>query len=75
MKLWIARDKYGLLGLYYTKPNRESGIEEDDLGAHSWGYFEGNRLGYLNSKDFPSVTWENSPQQVEIKLIKDETTD
>ena len=72
MKVWIARDKYGLLALYYSKPTRVTGHDEDDLGVHTFGYFKDDRIGYLNKGDFPEVTWENSPQQVELKLIEDE---
>ena len=59
MKLWIARDRWGGLGLFTNKPIRNKGCwhtEEDDE-------FE------LNSKVFPEVTFENSPQEVELKLI------
>ena len=64
MKLWIARDKSGALTLYTKKPLRSFGwLRRDGL------------LLILDSSLFPSVTWENSPQQVELKLIKDETTD
>lgn len=65
MKLWIARDIDGYLNLYINKPSLDSNdnmyyVVEDD---------------YLNiDKDlFPEVTFENSPQQVELKLITDKT--
>ena len=62
MKLWIARDFDGFLNLYINKPKLDSNdnvyyVMEDD---------------YLNidKELFPEVTFENSPQQVEIKLVK-----
>lgn len=65
MKLWIARDFDGYLNLYINKPSLDSNdnmyyVVEDD---------------YLNIDKnlFPEVTFENSPQQVEIKLITDKT--
>lgn len=61
MKLWIARDEDGILTLYYGKP-----ILEDWLGM--WGSNEGCKE--LDRDLFPEVTFENSPQQVEIKLVK-----
>lgn len=68
MKLWIARDFDGDLNLYVNKPllhhiNKMYYTIASDMEAD-----------YLNiDKDsFPEVTFENSPQQVEIKLIKEE---
>ena len=66
MKLWIARDFDGDLNLYVKKPLLHY-IDQiyytivSDMGDD-----------YLNiDKDlFPEVTFENSPQQVEINLIK-----
>ena len=63
MKLWIARDTCGYQQLYAEKP-----IKKD-------GYFENipNTKWYTISCNlFPEVTFENSPQEVELKLIKEE---
>ena len=64
MKMWIARDQDGLLNLFqYTKPKKI--IYE---GIVIW---EGDP-DYTLSLDktlFLEVTFENSPRQVEIKLI------
>lgn len=64
MKLWIARNKSKVIKLFTIKPEYNSISDE-------WkGYdFEEIELSILN---FPEVTFENSPQQVEIKLIKEE---
>lgn len=64
--LWIARDKDGKLFLYNYLPNRnnDSGnfMEEvDDM----WN----GEVMRIDPKLFPEVTWENSPKQVELKLI------
>lgn len=59
MKLWIARDKSGLLFLYDYIP-----FEDED--GH-WATY-GN--GYsIDDKLFPEVTFENSPQEIELKLV------
>lgn len=66
MKLWIARDLDGELYLYLSEPKKGDYrftcryIHEDYI--------------LLNSEEdwFPEVTFENSPQQVEIKLIENE---
>ena len=72
MKLWIARDKDGGLFLYNYEPckNKISGrftccIKPN--GAWSEEY-------ELNRHLLPEVTFENSPQQVEIKLVKEGVT-
>lgn len=62
MTFWIARDKAGWIGLYQGAPTwrNKFGTRED--------WFDGEFLTYLPSEDFPEVTFENSPQEVEIKL-------
>lgn len=62
VKLWIARDKNGDLYLYRCKPVKlsEQFIAEED-----------NVYACIDDiETFSEVTWENSPQQVELKLIK-----
>lgn len=64
IKLWVAKDKNGLLYLYERKPTKQdlAGYFDCEVGENAdltW-------LAHL----FPSITYENSPQQVEIKLIK-----
>lgn len=59
MKIWIARDEDGLLYLYMKKPH---------LYAH---YFDIKYLiGEIDKNLFPEVTFENSPQEVEVKLVE-----
>ena len=70
MKLWIARNEDGELFLYYNRPVREIG--RYDRGVFFSGYFYGktDKQMCLEDDDFLEVTWENSPQQVELKLIE-----
>ena len=60
MSLYIARDVYGTLYLYDNTPIKK-GI-----------YFQPQR-GYdmmeLDDRLFPEITFANSPQEVELKLI------
>lgn len=60
MKLYIARDKDGMLWLYDGEPwkNEPTGTFHGAIRLITiyWG--------------FPEVTWENSPQKVGLKLIK-----
>ena len=60
MRFYIARDEYGNLYLYDNVPvKRET-------------YFQPQR-GYdmmkLDDRLFPEITFNNSPQEVELKLI------
>ena len=59
MKMWIARDKSGALYLHAREPYKEGNC-----------FFNRND-GYIkiSARDFPEVTFENSPMEVELKLI------
>lgn len=63
MKLWIARDEDGDLYLYLNKPIKRN--------RHFTCGFIRNNYMELNSDEFPEVTFENSPQEVELKLVSD----
>lgn len=64
MTLWIARDRNGFIGLYKHKPTwvRINRFRED---------WNGDYMGLLDKDSFPEVTFENSPQEVELKLVKE----
>lgn len=71
MKLWITRDQYndaygrGTLVLHLCKPSlNKQGRWEDDT---AYGF-----ICVLSKDNFLEVTFENSPQQVELKLVKEE---
>lgn len=79
-KLYIARDKNGYLYLYNNKPIRtKEGTEfEND---YDYGYVDSIYKDYLeidkgyieiDSELFPEVTWENSPQQVNLTLVNND---
>lgn len=58
MKLWIARDADSLLYLYSEEP------------VLIGNYFDTKYLiGEIDETSFQEVTFENSPQEVELKLI------
>lgn len=62
MELWIARERNNALWLWKEKPfyNPEK------------GYFEGELLFYaIEDYLFPEITFENSPQRVELKLVEE----
>lgn len=60
MKLWIARDKSGGLWLFKNKP----------IYTVFWKDTFENNIGELDYRLFPEITFENSPQEVELKLTK-----
>lgn len=60
MKLWIARDDYGLW-LFDLPP-----IKRNRNGDK---YFIWKNIRYsIDSKLFPELIWDNSPQRVELEL-------
>ena len=62
MKLWICRDKYGLW-LSKTKP----------FFAYDMWTNNNGTMDRIDSDDlFTEVTFENSPQEVELKLMDNE---
>ena len=60
MKLWIARDRSGILRIYYNKPKVNRKTQEITSNGE---YYE------ISINSFPEVTFENSPQEVELKLV------
>ena len=65
MKLWIARDKDGTLLLSDKLPY----LPNKDYTFFCFG--DGVSIYNLDRNMFPEVTFENSPQQVEIKLVNE----
>ena len=62
MKLWIVKDLSEELILYKERPSYNNKIKMWVGG--------GLPIGKLKGRSFPKVTFENSPQEVEIKLVK-----
>ena len=65
MELWIARNsgKWGCLNLFFRKPTKKlNGSFEASVCEPYYIQF--------NDNEFPEVTFENSPQEVELKLVK-----
>ena len=62
MKLWIARTKRGLVHLFRFKPRY---MAEFDIWTDE--SFNDDMMHIYN---FPEVTFENSPQEVELVIKK-----
>ena len=60
MKLWIARDLSGTLCLFEAEPYLNIYKDWDS----NENYF------MIDENQFPEVTFENSPQEVELNLVK-----
>ena len=67
MKLYIARDEDGELCLYKTKPWKRINMDH-----HNNQFDCDDSFMNIDSDLFPEVTFENSPQEVELKLAKEE---
>lgn len=65
MKFWIARDFDGFLNLYVNKPS----LDSNDNMYYTDSDMEDDYLN-IDKELFPEVTFENSPQEVELKLVK-----
>lgn len=63
MKLWIARESDKSLYLFSEKPIFEEGCWVEKSG---YGYC----FTELPYDVFPEVTFENSPKEVELKLVE-----
>ena len=61
MKLWIARDRSGILRIYYNQPKVNKRTQEIISNGE---YYE------ISINSFPEVTFENSPQQIELRLLR-----
>ena len=64
MKMWIARNEDGTLALFKIKPMHFY----EEGSAHYWA---GLAL-YLPCNEYPEVTFENSPMEVEIVIKKND---
>ena len=64
MKLWIARDENGALAVF---ANEVPTLYDDRRFNNFFGEFI-----VIDSQEFPEVTFENSPMEVELKLVNND---
>lgn len=62
--MWIARDRNGILQISDMRMMK---------GKNEFFPSSQSQVMYLNEDLFPEVTFENSPQEVELKLKQNET--
>ena len=66
MKMWIARDENGMIFLHSIRPYKVG----RGLYPAYWNNEEENAMLLGSKYTFPEVTFENSPMEVELKLIE-----
>ena len=72
MKMWIARTPNNGLYVFNTKPfwREDLRLWCEQMTKSGW-----ITAGYIfNSDLFPEVTFENSPMEVELKLVSNENS-
>ena len=69
MKFWIARDEDGSLWMFDDKPIKIKNFW--GVNRENEKYTQPKPARPLYDWYFPEVTFKNSPQQVELKLIKE----
>ena len=62
MRIWISRSPYGFLELHRKKPIFDRVSEEWSSGTLM--------TQCINPNEYPEVTFENSPQEIELVLKK-----
>lgn len=65
MKLWIARELSNKLSLFSNKPKLQF------VNIHGKQIWIGDFVAAVKTDLFTEVTFENSPQEVELKLINE----
>ena len=63
MKMWIARDESGAIFIHRHKPEKRR-YGNAGIVWESTDYWQ------LYYRDYPEVTFENSPMEVGLKLIE-----
>ena len=62
MKMWIARNNTGIVHLFLNRPKLKPNGEDS---------YDPNEFDLLlHHTDFPEVTFENSPKEVELVIKK-----
>lgn len=65
MKLWIAREQNGKISIHDMEPS----LETFELYGKVVKFWDSPYRTELEFDPFPEVTFENSPMEIELKLI------
>lgn len=63
MKLWIAREEWGGLYVFGIRPFYSEDYDKWESPISGLSF-------QVNDESFPEVTFENSPREVELKLVE-----
>lgn len=66
MKLWIAREQNGKISIHDIEPS----LETFKMWDRTISFWDSPYRTELEFDPFPEITFENSPMQVELKLIE-----
>ena len=66
MKYWIAREQNGKISIHDVEPTKD----EFEMFGKTIQFWDSPYRTELEFDPFPEVTFENSPQEVELKLVK-----
>lgn len=66
MKYYIAREKNNSLRLFVSEPYYHKGFQKWVTGNPY--DFQYDLVGYIPNNEFSEVTFENSPQEVKVKI-------
>ena len=74
MKMWICRTKYNDLQLFSENIYEPPIYNEQDKLWMAWEVYNSSAHykvhgSWINPNRFPEVTFENSPMEVELKLV------
>ena len=68
MKMWICRDNEGLVA-FHNMPIKIYGNPNDETD-YWWAASDWNEPIILHPSEYPEVTFENSPMEVELVIKK-----
>ena len=66
MKLWIAREENGKISIHDIEPS----LDTFELYGKTISFWDSPYRTELEFDPYPKLTFENSPQEVEIKLVE-----
>ena len=66
MKYWIAREQNGKISIHDIEPS----LEEFEMYDKIIQFWDSPYRTELEFDPYPEITFENSPQEVELKLVK-----
>ena len=72
MELWIARNTFDMLKLFFNKPHSFKSYEDEYGIEYDWTDND-VPIGSIDIGEdlFPEVTFENSPKKIKLEIIEE----